>query len=968
MSKAPPTDIFGGASPAPALSQSQQATAAKKKAPPTDFGGPPAGYSAVPTDLGSSSQSGYNAPYQQPQPTYNPPAPTPTYNPPAPTPVYDPPAPTPTYNSPQQYNTPTFQYTAPEPSYATPTYQTQSATPAPYAAPPVPQTYAAPQQYDIPQQTTYPQHIQSPGGTLGSSSSTLSVTTAVAGSSSGSGVRKRPPPTDFHELPLPDGYYRTSYGVVLPPAHRGPPGDSRYELRYTAATSNWDEFADPNPTGRKPYSLLPKERGQETKIMIVVTMYNEDAELFVQTMEGVYKNIEFLVDRKGEAEVDWNNIVVCIICDGRKKCPKDVKMALELLGCYQADELIMTDFSETPVEAHIFEHTSRSHVAFSDKKRKEIRLEPSRIDTQYILCMKEQNRRKIDSHGWAFRAFAPILKPDVIVLFDMGTKPEKEALYHLWMHFHTEERLGGACGEIKVRVEAPNAMGKALKLLTDPLLASQNFEYKMSNILDKSLQSVFGYITVLPGAFSAYRYQAIEGKPLVEYFRREFPPAEDDDVEVSTCTAITTANKYLAEDRILCFEVFTKDLDGWLLRYVKEAKANTDAPDKLGVFLNQRRRWFNGSMFAFLSAFFSMNAISGSSHDGKRKALFIFEMFYLMIDLIFSLLGPMNFFGTFTLMLDGVLTKVATPKASGTEIVEPAPWGRAVLFAVIFLYVLVFIFGMLLFVGNNPRGSSWVYKTLATWWGIIVITIMGLVVANGVNTIQAAQQDPTLKSVWEAMVYVIALVVTYGLYIGSSLIFRDVAHIFTSMPGYLLLMPTYVNVMLPFALSNIHDVSWGNRPEDPQHRNLPKNKMQDGKAVVTGVLTQDQHKLVVDVDELEAKLNKKPGKDSKEPGDRSARRRERKRKRDMTIEDRNKNVRMVLLFLFVVCNMGGGAMIAYFGVATRDLAAKEAFKNTYTAIIFGSIAAFALVRFVGVILFVSKTPRFKGDITFKKNA
>lgn len=49
------------------------------------------------------------------------------------------------------------------------------------------------------------------------------------------------------------------------------------------------------------------------------------------------------------------------------------------------------------------------------------------------------------------------------------------------------------------------------------LLRAQYVEYKISHYLDKALESLFGFVSVLPGAFSTFRWDAIKGDPLTEF-------------------------------------------------------------------------------------------------------------------------------------------------------------------------------------------------------------------------------------------------------------------------------------------------------------------------------------------------------------------------------------------------------------------------------------------------------------------
>lgn len=155
----------------------------------------------------------------------------------------------------------------------------------------------------------------------------------------------------------------------------------------------------------------------------------------------------------------------------------------------------------------------------------------------------------------------------------------------------------------------------------------------MSNILDKPLESAFGFITVLPGAFSAYRYVALQNDktgqgPLEKYFKGEKMHGAN--------AGIFTANMYLAEDRILCFELVSKRNCSWILQYVKSATGETDVPTEMADFILQRRRWLNGSFFAAVYALAHFYQIFRSNHSVLRNIMFLVEFCYQALSMLFA--------------------------------------------------------------------------------------------------------------------------------------------------------------------------------------------------------------------------------------------------------------------------------------------------------------------------------------------
>jgi chitin synthase len=610
-------------------------------------------------------------------------------------------------------------------------------------------------------------------------------------------------------------------------------------MRYTAATCDPNDF-----TLKNGYNLRPAMYNRHTELLIAITYYNEDKVLTSRTLHGVMQNIREIVNLKksefwNKGGPAWQKIVVCLVFDGIDPCDKGTLDVLATIGIYQ-DGIMKRDIDGRETEAHIFEYTTQLSVTANQQLIRPLDDGSTTLPpVQMMFCLKQKNSKKINSHRWLFTAFGRILNPEVCILLDAGTKPGPKSLLSLWEGFYNNKNLGGACGEIHAM------LGKGWKNLLNPLIAAQNFEYKISNILDKPLESSFGYVSVLPGAFSAYRYRAIMGRPLEQYFHGDHTLAKILGKKGIEGMGIFKKNMFLAEDRILCFELVAKAGSKWHLTYIKASKGETDVPEGAPEFISQRRRWLNGSFAASIYSLMHFGRMFKSGHNPIRKFFFVLQMLYnvMMVILSWFLLG--SFWLTTSVIMDivgGRIDEIGSKEAQDNG--KGWPFGLRysphINSMLKYIYLAFVILQFILALGNRPKGSRITYILSFVVFGIIQLYIIVLsfyllakALSGGKLTAGLNDLDKFFASDGVGVI-LIAVTATFGLYYIASFLYLDPWHMFTSFPQYLLMMPSFVNILNVYAFSNWHDVSWGTKGSDKAEA-LPSAKTEktdDGKHTV----------------------------------------------------------------------------------------------------------------------------------------
>ncbi|KAJ5590268.1 Chitin synthase C [Penicillium hetheringtonii] len=719
-------------------------------------------------------------------------------------------------------------------------------------------------------------------------------------------------------------------------------------LRYTAATCDPDEFVM-----RNGYNLRPTMYNRHTELLIAITYRSENKVLTARTLHGVTQNIRDIVNLKksefwNQGGPAWQKIVVCLVFDGIDPCDKNTLDVLATIGVYQ-DGIMKRSVDEKETTAHIvtrgltkdkFEYTTQLSVTSKQalvRPHGDEATNPPPVQT--IFCLKQQSSNKINSHRWIFNAFSRMLNPEVVVLLDAGTKPCKESFLALWQSFYNNDNLGGACGEVHPRTDKIN--------IINPFVAAQNFEMKKSNILEKPLESVFGHVSL--GEFSAYRYRAIMGRPLEQYFHGDLTLSKKLGRKGFDEMSIFKKNMFFAGDRILSFELVAKAGFKWHLAFVKGARAEAEVPKDYAGFINQRRQWLNGSFAANLYAFIHFGRIYQSGQNVLQLILLHLQMVYKFVQIVLSWFSMASFF----LITSVIMGVTSTPMELNNN--RAWPFGnQASLIVNDFLkygYVLLLGIQFILSLGNRPKGSALAYTFSFLYFPVIQVytTVLAFYVVSQAATkfsFQFVVNDYDMLSASAhnlgSTMILMTLVATYGVHLLASILYMDPWHVATSSWAYFAGTTCGPNILMVYSFCNWHDVSIGTKVVD-KSKSLPEAQTKrDEKSRFIEEMERPQ----VDIDSLFHATVKRALATFEEPPESDER----------DADDIYKAFRTYLVTLWVFSNLIMVLCIMSTGIDRFCLLTlpDKRIWNYLLAVVWGTVGI-SLFRFAGSLWFLAKT-------------
>ena len=255
-----------------------------------------------------------------------------------------------------------------------------------------------------------------------------------------------------------------------------------------------------------------------------------------------------------------------------------------------------------------------------------------------------------------------------------------------------------------------------------------------------------------------------------------------------------------------------------------DAKAFTDAPPDVITLMKQRRRWMNGAFFGTKKVIvnvINMVSCKRTNHGCIKKSFMVLFMIYTgaLYTLQFFIVGAM--FASIYAFFD----ELFAVSVEGNEFLEKEFENGT--FSLVFAYVYIFliIMALIMSLAMPPERIKVWFRVLVGAFGLVTIVCITGVIFFLINqTFYPPEKHYiTDEKRWEdtGNYYfswlVLAGVIMFSIY-AIPIIMRPIDFL-QNIPGYLVglftyifLIPMFINVFSIYAFSNLHDVSWGNRP------------------------------------------------------------------------------------------------------------------------------------------------------------
>jgi len=189
---------------------------------------------------------------------------------------------------------------------------------------------------------------------------------------------------------------------------------------------------------------------------------------------------------------------------------------------------------------------------------------------------------------------------------------------------------------------------------------------------------------------------------------------------------------------------------------------------------------------------------------------------------------------------------------------------------------------------------------------------------------------------------IVSVMSTYGLWLVASIIMFDPWHMLTSFVQYMLLTPTYVNVLNVYAFCNTHDVTWGTKGDDKPEK-LPTVNTKDGQGKTD---LPDEGDLNAQYERELAVFGTKEVKVVKPPTEEQLQEKE---------LDFYRFIRSLVVLIWLIMNFALVAVVLNAAgvekITPEDKTSNDK-ENLYMTIVLWSVAALSAFKFIGAMWFL----------------